>query len=151
MGDNIIITFDLYGYLVFFFSWIHIFRKEIKYKWWNIKSIFKRIYYIRALKEKDFQKSNCNKSPFSDCINLTWLLTRSCVLTDFEISLIGQAMTQYGCNNCYTSAIESILMSEIIFNTHIFIHIYTYIYTHIFCPLLYKINVLVSSTEATTL
>ena len=25
------------------------------------------MYYIRGLKEKDFQKSNCNKSPFSDC------------------------------------------------------------------------------------
>ena len=50
-------------------------------------------------------------------------------------------MTQYGCNNCYTLAIEPILMSEIIFNTHIFR----------FCPLLYKINVLVSYTEAMTL
>ena len=31
------------------------------------KIYFFLMYYIRPLKKEDFQKSNCKKSPFSDC------------------------------------------------------------------------------------
>ena len=31
------------------------------------KIYFLKMYYIRPLKEEYFQKSNCKKSPFSDC------------------------------------------------------------------------------------
>lgn len=114
----------------FLFSGSIILREEIKYREWSIRSIF-LMYYIRALKEEDSRSPIVRSLHSLTVVNLTWLLTRLCVLTDFEIS---QAMTQCGYNNCYTSAIEPILMSEIIFNTHIFR----------FCPLLYKLNHLAS-------
>ena len=57
-------------------------------------------------------------------------LPGSSVHGTFQAEVLEWSAIAFSDNNCYTSAIEPILMSEIIFNTHIFR----------FCPLLCKLN-----------